>query len=467
MIAAELQDKARQHPDRAFLVCPSAQWTYAEFAGYVARLARQLATLEPGRLCCQLPDSPELIALIFAASQCGRSLAVLNFDYDDAATRPLIEHIRPACVFTDRRYSVPPGCTIIGTDFLRSAASEVDADATTIAPDTAHDSEVLVFTSGTTGQPKCARYVWGNLLAQVRTSAAAAEQRWLLAYRINHFAGFQMLSHAVVNGATLVMAESTQISDMIDAMIRHRVTHLSSTPTFWRFALALLDGRQDQLELQQITLGSEAVPGDLLQKLHACFPAARIVHVYASTEAGSCVSVSDLKPGLPVSILDRPATADTRFRIVDDELQIQSAHGMSGYLQADGGETTGLAADGWRPTGDLVRVEDGRILFTGRKSETINVGGVKVQPLDVEHRISPLPGVKLVRAYGKKNPIVGQIVAVDVVCNPGFPAAAVEEDIRAACAGLAPAAQPRSIDFVDEIDINNLKISRRNSEQTD
>jgi acyl-CoA synthetase (AMP-forming)/AMP-acid ligase II len=457
VIETEFQTNLKYHPDRPFVVCSSGQKSYADFHAYVCRLAAVLDELEPGRLCCHLPDSPELIALIYAAAMSGRSLALFNHDYNTAQLQPLIELTEATFIVTDIDGFSSPTCAVLTPDFLHR--DSIDNSQINTAR-SAVDSEILILTSGTTGQPKCARYQWSKLLAQVKKSNDAGAERWLLAYRLNHFAGIQMIAHALCNGSTLVLADSTQMPDMMNALIDHQVTHVSSTPTFWRFAMALLRDRQDKIKLQHITLGSEATSGDLLTQLHELFPAARIVHIYASTEAGSCVSVSDMKPGLPASILDRPAGSTTEFRIVEDELYIKSLHGMSGYLKSDS-STEQVSDDGWRATGDLVRVEDERIVFVGRKNETINVGGVKVHPLDVEGRITPLGGVKLVRAYGRKNPVVGHIVAVDVVCNEGYESAKVEEAIRAACEALVPAARPRSINFVDAILTNNMKLSRQ------
>jgi len=294
-------------------------------------------------------------------------------------------------------------------------------------------------------------------MAQVTLKPAIDDERWLLAYRLNHFAGVQMIAHVVANAATLVIPDSTAVADALAAMGRYRVTHVSSTPTFWRYALTRLQDQAAGLSLRHITLGSEAASADLLDKLHALFPAARIVQIYASTEAGSCVSVADMKPGLPVSVLERAADAAVQFRIVDDELHVRAANGMQGYL-GDGGTESD---DGWRSSGDLVRVENGRILFVGRRNETINVGGVKVHPLDVEHVITPVEGVRLVRVFGQENPIVGQIVAVDVVPEDGVDQEALESAIRQACGHLPPASQPRSVNFVDAMLTNNMKLSRQ------
>jgi len=442
-----------QYPDRPFIVSSSGEWTYAEFYQYTCQVARALDQLAPGRLAYHLPDSPELVAVMFAAGLCGRSLVLFNHDYSPQQIEPLLEQTDAAVLITDNPAISHPGCQILGPEILD--ATHRNSSETNFGQHDG-DSEILILTSGTTGQAKCARYNWSRLFAQDAGNSATGHERWLLAYRLNHFAGVQMLVHVLSNCSTLVLPRSNQVRDAIQALVDHQVTHVSSTPTFWRYALTLLQDSRDQISLQHITLGSEAASRDLLEKLHALFPAARIVQIYASTEAGSCISVSDMQPGLPISVLSRPDSAAVQFRITDGELYVKTANGMTGYLGSNE-----AANNRWRATGDLVRIDDGRIIFVGRKNETINVGGVKVHPLDVENMISPVAGVKLVRAYGQANPIVGQIVAIDVVCHEAHDPIAVEADVRLACNSLPPPSRPRSINFVDSILTSNYKLSRR------
>jgi acyl-CoA synthetase (AMP-forming)/AMP-acid ligase II len=215
------------------------------------------------------------------------------------------------------------------------------------------------------------------------------------------------------------------------------------------------DATVRSLALEQITLGGEAVPGPLLEELRRLFPAARISQVYASAEAGSSVSVRDGRSGLPLSVLERGDSANVQFRIVDGELHARSRVGMLGYAGQDD------EGDDWRPTGDLVEIEGDRIYFVGRRSEIINVGGVKVQPLRIEEIVSGIDGVALAHVYGRANPVTGQIVAVDVVAQPGADTDDLKERIRAACASLPPAAQPRRIKFVETVELRESKILRR------
>jgi acyl-CoA synthetase (AMP-forming)/AMP-acid ligase II len=157
-----------------------------------------------------------------------------------------------------------------------------------------------------------------------------------------------------------------------------------------------------------------------------------------------------------MSVLERAEDADVQMKIVDGELWVRSKVGMVGYLGEEPGD-----ADGWRPSGDLVEVVDDRILFRGRKSDIINVGGVKVHPTVVEERVSAVPGVAMVRVYGRNSPVTGSIVAVEIVPEAGVDEEELDAAVREACADLENAARPRSIKFVDEIATVGDKVVRR------
>ena len=250
---------------------------------------------------------------------------------------------------------------------------------------------LTIRTTGTTGLPKAARHDWRVLSQTVAGIHPAPRQRWLLAYGLHQFAGVQVLLHVVASQATLVAPFPRQPRDGLDALLRDGVTCVSATPTYWRFLLTEARSRRvDPPPLEQVTLGGEASPADLLEELRRTFPAARISQVYASTELGSVTSVRDGLPGIGVHDLFSDTNPRANVRVTDGELWVRPAAGMLGYA----GHDAAAAVPGeWRPTGDLVEIADGRVLFRGRTSEVINVGGVKVHPLPVEERIAALDSV--------------------------------------------------------------------------
>jgi acyl-coenzyme A synthetase/AMP-(fatty) acid ligase len=144
-----------------------------------------------------------------------------------------------------------------------------------------------------------------------------------------------------------------------------------------------------------------------------------------------------------------------QFKVVDGQLWVRSAASMLGYVNEES-----VGTDEWRPTGDLVEVVGERIEFRGRKSDVVNVGGVKVHPLPVEDRISAIPGIAVVRAFGRPNALSGSILAVEAVAEPGYDTEILDKAIRAACADLPPAARPRSIRFVPALKTTGNKMDR-------
>lgn len=452
MIAGLLRCIEADFPGRQLIIGGDSSWTASEFLAETGLYGAALAARGTRRLAIHLPDSPQLLALLCGANRSGATVCVLNHDFEAGHLEGLINTMQGDLLVTDLAGPVPVGCPVVGPAELR----ETGLQSTALSAAEGVDSEFLVLTSGTTGQPKCVRYLWSDLIQQVRESARSRGTRWLLAYHLNHFAGIQMFLHVLVNRAALVVPDSGSVSDMLATARANEVTHISASPTFWRFAIAQLQAEEQPLPgLQQITLGSEVVTPSLLESLKAMFPRVRISQVYASTEAGSCVSVADGRAGLPLSILDYNEDAPVRFRIEDGQLFIHSRHGMRGFL----GDKDNVQ-DEWRATGDLVRIEGDRVVFLGRQTELINVGGVKVHPVHVEDVVATVDGVKIAKAYGQPNAIMGQIVAVDLVLEDGADEEGIEERVFEACLRLDRHSRPRLVNVVPELDMVNRKLVR-------
>jgi len=306
-------------------------------------------------------------------------------------------------------------------------------------------SGVVLFTSGTSGKPKAALHRWETLLGRVHQSPSLASSRWLLAYPFMAFAGLQVVLTALANGATLVLAEGDP-GARLGIAGAEGATHISATPTFFRLALATASEGMAAFAPQQLTLGGEVVDQPVLDALRARFPAARITHIYASTEMGTCFSVHDGRAGFPAAWLDSDATP-VHLRIDDGELLIKSPFAMRGYV--------GQAAhDGdWYRTGDHVQIEGDRVFFGGRAGERINVGGRKVAPARVEEAVLAVPGVAAVRVSGRPSSLAGQLVQAHVVLVPGVEEAPVRLAILEHTQKVLQSHEvPRTIRFVPALE---------------
>jgi acyl-CoA synthetase (AMP-forming)/AMP-acid ligase II len=440
-----LRRAAEQSPDREAIVTSRGSSTFADVLASAQHVADNLAARGIERLAILDDDPAHVLALLAGSSLAGAEACI----YPLAATEEAVGDYRARFDhdhLVTSRTSLPNG--IDSADLLGDAGAPRVTDAPASPP-------LMVMTSGTSsGQPRAVRHDWSRLLGPARRIVRTPEQRWLLSYGLNQFGGLQILIHVLAAQATLVVGDSFQPRDGLAAMRRWAVSHASGTPTFWRFLLAEMASDGGPLpELVQVTMSGEAVPDALLTHVRQRFPQARVSQIYAATEFGQAITVRDGVAGLPASMLD--TDDDLTFKVIDGELWVRSTASMLGYYKEEP-----VDPDSWRPTGDLVEIVGDRVEFRGRKTEVINVGGVKVHPLPIEERISRVPGVALARAYGRPNAMVGSIVAVEIVLSPGHDSDDVDAQVRSACADLPPASRPRSIRFVENIDLTGNKISR-------
>ncbi len=441
---------AAEHPDRVAVLTHDGSLTYAQLLDATHRAAAVLREQQVERFAIITPDAGVVLPLLAAAALVGAEAC--QYPPEPAETlAELADRFDHEVAFSDR--------DDLGSLPLRLLTPD-DLAATPLRPlepRPAGEAPHLVLTTGTTGAPRGVRHHWSRLQHGVdRVPMSEREQRWLLAYGLHQFAGLQVVLHVLASAVTLVAPTPRRPKEGLRAVRELGVTHASATPTYWRFLLAELrsDGGPTPA-LEQVTMGGEAIPPSVLADVERTFVGARISQVYAASEFGSTGSMRDGRPGLSAAVLDRGDDDTVAMKVVDGELWIRSATSMLGYY----GEEP-VDPDAWRPTGDLVEVDGDRLLFRGRTSEIINVGGVKVHPLPVEERVGAVDGVAVARVFGRPNPMVGAIVALEVVAEAGADHDTVKAAIREACADLPPASRPRSIQFVDDLTTVGGKIVR-------
>jgi acyl-coenzyme A synthetase/AMP-(fatty) acid ligase len=259
-------------------------------------------------------------------------------------------------------------------------------------------------TSGTTGTPKLIPHNLASVTATTKTDlAVGARHRWGLLYDPARFAGLQVLLQALISGAVLVAPEIEQgLDSALGFMADHGVTSLSATPSYWR--KILMSPEVDRLQLTQLTLGGEIADQAILSALRRAFPEGKIVHIYASTEAGVGFSVSDGKAGFPARYLSDGALKGVQLRVRDDgHLLIRKTLDAGPPINAE-----------FLDTEDLVEVKSDRVHFLGRASGAINVGGNKVMPEKVEAVLCSHPDVVAARVFRKPNSLIGNLVVAEV-----------------------------------------------------
>jgi acyl-coenzyme A synthetase/AMP-(fatty) acid ligase len=316
------------------------------------------------------------------------------------------------------------------------------------------ETEWVLFTSGTMGAPKLVAHSLAGLTGAIAPPRAEAERPvWATFYDIRRYGGLQILLRALVGGCTLVLSDaSEEFPEHLARLARLGATHVTGTPSHWR--RLLMSPESAVIAPPYVRLSGEIADQPVLDGLRAKFPQARIVHAYASTEAGVAFEVDDGLEGFPQDVIGRPGPVE--LRVVDGSLRIRSPRAARGYL---GPDAPALAdADGFIDTGDMVELENGRWRFVGRRNGVINVGGLKVHPEEVEAVVNRHPAVRMSLVRARRNPITGAVVTADVALVEPQAAASPEQkaalraDIMAMCRTALPAHKaPATIRFVPDL----------------
>jgi acyl-CoA synthetase (AMP-forming)/AMP-acid ligase II len=313
------------------------------------------------------------------------------------------------------------------------------------------DTKWIIPTSGTTGEPKLVAHTLDSLTRTCKTEKSnGAALCWGLLYDLSRFAGLQVFLQALCGGSALaVPTNPADISETLVEFARAECNALSATPSMWR--KLLMNPELDRLSLKVVTLGGEIADQPILDALKRRFPDARVTHIYASTEAGVGFSVTDGKAGFPSSFIDKPPNGIQLAIRENGLLHIRPPKTSSYYIGMD----SPLSDDeGWINSQDVVLCRNERIYFQGRVNGSINVGGNKVHPAEVESVILAVDGVAEALVTGKKNPILGELVEARVVPVPGVDSMALLDKIESACAAsLIDYKRPAVIRFIEKIEL--------------
>lgn len=277
-------------------------------------------------------------------------------------------------------------------------------------------SRWVMTTSGTTGEPKLVSHSFNSLTKTAKgIGAARPDVIWGMLYDYTRFAGMQVFLQSCLSGSTLVVPDrSLPLAEQVAYLSKNNANHFSGTPTLWRKVLMLPESKT--LKPKHITLGGEIVNQAILNGLESQYSDCRIIHIYASTEAGVGFSVSDKKAGFPKKYISEDKIIDgIKLKVSDDGiLHIENRAVKTKYV---GDERMISDTEGWIETGDMLRLDGERYFFLGRESGLINVGGNKVLPEKIEEILLMHPAVIAARAYAKKSPITGELVAAEIVIS--------------------------------------------------
>ena len=267
---------------------------------------------------------------------------------------------------------------------------------------------LVLFSSGTSGEPKAAVHDFIGLLKKFRTRRKSLRTINFLLF--DHWGGLNTMFYILSNGGTVITAKNRDPDSVCSLIEKYKIELLPSTPTFLN--LLLISGAYQNYNLNSlkiISYGTEPMSKNTLSRVKNKFPNVRLIQTYGLIELGVMRSKSEKNDSLWVKV----GGEGYQTRIINNILQIKADSAMLGYLNAP----SPFTKDGYFITGDKVLQKGDYIKILGRDSEIINVGGQKVYPQEVENIIQEMDNVLDVTVFGESNPLIGNIVCANVVLS--------------------------------------------------
>jgi len=333
----------------------------------------------------------------------------------------------------------------------------------------------FLYTSGTTGKQKAAMLTHKNLVfnaEQCRLGLKGLpEDNYMCVLPMFHvFAFTACVLMPLWTGATVVIMETFQPKELIESLIKEKITVFMGVPSMY---VVLLEAGKSNISFPDLRLavsGGAALPVEIFRKAKEVLKLP-IVEGYGLTEASPAVCFNPIDGVQKEGSIGLPLPYQ-QCRIVDDnnvevpvgevgELAVKGDNVMLGYYKQEE-ETRKTLVDGWLLTGDMARMdEDGYIYIVDRKKDMVIVGGLNVYPREVEEVIYQYSKVKEAAVIGLEDKLRGEYVKAFVVLKEGEECTS-RELLRYLKERLASYKLPREIEFIPELPKNSTgKILKR------
>jgi O-succinylbenzoic acid--CoA ligase len=417
------------------LVAGAARWTFAELDRRAATAARRLAALgaRPGdRVALLLRNSPEFAAIVHAAPRIGVAIVPLNTRLAAAELAWQIADVGSPLLLYDAHNAPlaevalklvkqqPEGAALVAADVV--APTELP-EAKVVLRESIDLAEVytIVYTSGTTGQPKGAMLTYGNYWWSAVGSALNLgnhdDDRWLAALPLFHVGGLSILIRSVVYGIPAVVHEAFDPAAVNRAIDEERVTIVSVVSAMLQRMLDERGAWPYPATLRCVLLGGGPAPRPLLE---ACAQRrVPVVQTYGLTETASQVATlapadavrklgSAGKPLLPIELrIDQDGSPAQAGAV--GEILVRGPTVMSGYVNRPD-ETARVLRGGWLHTGDLGYLDEAGYLYVvSRRHDLIISGGENIYPAEIEAALLAHPAIEDAGVVGLPDERWGQV----------------------------------------------------------
>ena len=505
-LAALLETGAAAHPDRAAVVLGDLRLSYGQVNDLATKVAGALAArgIEPGdKVALTCPNTPHFTVAYFGILKAGATVVPLNvllkarevaYHLNDSDAKAFIcFEGTPELPIGQEGYAgfnqadrcehflaltadLAAPSPFEGTETLMQALASVPAEFQTVPTDE-DDTAVILYTSGTTGQPKGAelrhRNLRDNVLVAEQTMGASSERpdTSLAVLPLFHAFGQTAVQNTTLAfGGTLIMLPRFEAGAALQLMLKEKITAFAGVPTMYWGLLNALDEAGSAVDVgalkQNLRLavsGGSALPVEIHKAFEAKF-GVTILEGYGLSETSPVASFSVYgQPPRPGSIgvpipgvemdLVEPGTW-TPVKPDPDavgEIVIRGTNIMKGYYKRPDATADAISPDGWFRSGDLARRDaDGWYYIVDRTKDLVIRGGYNVYPREIEEVLMTHPAVSLAAVIGVPDPNHGEEIKAHVILKPGA-TATPEELIAWSKQNMAAYKYPRVIQITDAL----------------
>jgi len=447
-VGERLSERARRDPDKTALISRQGAMNFAEVEGAVNNLAAHLAregVRAGNRVALLLPNCMEFAVCYYATQRLGAITTVLDARLKGQELKGVLEDADPCLLVTHagirseiedvldgfkglRQWLV--GGSDAPTFESRLATPIADGfERPTLKPD---DSALILYTSGTTGEPKGAVLTHVNL-AQFPAIMATMHQTdssevWGCVLPMSHISGPIYCNEILDKGSSMVIFDQLNPAALLEGIAHNRVTIFHGVPIHFQLLLSARNPRDYDLStVRMVGLMGTTIPLSLMRAVKGFLPHAQVIQGYGLTETSPLItlteagkadekmaSIGKAVPGIEIDIVD-----DRGQSVAEGEIITRGPHVMKGYFGKPEA-TAERIRDGWLYTGDIGRCdEDGYYYHLGRKDDMIITGGMNVYPAEVENTLCDHPSIREAAVFAVEDASRGKAIGAAVVLKEG------------------------------------------------
>ncbi|MGM7720726.1 o-succinylbenzoate--CoA ligase [Metabacillus sp. Hm71] len=479
-----LKQRAELTPDRLAIKTGKEVLTFKQIHERVTLRARQLSYIgmkKNQHIGILMKNSIDMVETIYAVMSIGAVAVMLNTRLTEQELAWQVDDVEASYLICDRnlydKVTAIHHMKILINEELKQVNPQGQTFVSFDEDFATNQVATIMYTSGTTGNPKGVMQTYGNHWSSAIGSALNlglhAEDRWLLAVPLFHISGLSILMRSVIYGMGIVLLERFDAKNMNDAIMHEHVTIVSVVTTMLQQMLEKLDKQQYPPSFRCMLAGGGPVPKSILEECQT--RRIPVYQTYGMTETAS--QIVTLSPEYSMKKLGSAGKPlfSCQIKIVKDgkeceaheegEIVVKGPNITRGYWKRKDA-TIKAIKDGWLHTGDQGYMDDEGFLYVlDRRSDLIISGGENIYPAEIEAILLSHPKVKDAGVIGVENQKWGQTPYGFVASYDE--ALSIQELLDYCKSRLAPYKVPTGITILKELPRNasNKLLRRKLKEQ--